>query len=56
MAISPEQNVRNNEPKAYSVHWFDLFLKSRIELSPDREISISSGKKDQFQSTKTGLV
>ena len=45
--MSPEQKVRNKEPKAKNTQWFELFLYSLIVFRPDIEINISIGKKDQ---------
>lgn len=47
--MSPEQKVRNKEPKAKNTQWFELFLYSLIVFRPDIEINISIGKKDQFK-------
>ncbi len=56
MAISPEQKVRNKEPKAKNTQWLELILCSLIVFRPDIDINISIGKKDQFQSTNIEFV
>jgi hypothetical protein len=47
--------VRVKEPKAKITQWAELVLYNRILFNPEREINISIGKNDQFQSTIKGF-
>jgi hypothetical protein len=45
MAMSPEQKVRNKEPKAKNTQWFELFLYSLIVFRPDIRLTYQLGRK-----------